>query len=116
MATLDALNLTGTDGAVRVAIRVMPRAGRNALDGVTETGALRIRLTAPPVEGAANAALVTFLAMVIGIPKRSITLVRGTRGRDKVVEIAAPLAIIQERLRAVGDQQQPGSDAATPPA
>ncbi len=88
---------------VRLAIRVVPSADRNALDGITETGALRIRLTAPPVEGAANAALVAFLADLIGVPKRSITLVRGKRGREKIVAIAAPLPIIRERLRAALD-------------
>jgi uncharacterized protein len=103
----DRLNLTGADGAVRLAIRVVPRAGRNALDGVTEAGALRVRLTAPPVEGAANAALIAFLADALGVPKRSITLVRGERGRDKVIEIAAPIAIIRERLRAATDRKSP---------
>ncbi len=104
MNDLDRLKLTGSDGAVRLAIRVVPRADRNALDGLTETGALRVRLTAPPVEGAANAALVAFLSEMIGVPKRSIALVRGARGRNKVVAIAAPLATIRERLRAASDR------------
>lgn len=104
MNDLYRLKLAGSDSAVRLAIRVVPRAHRNALDGLTETGALRVRLTAPPVEGAANAALVACLSERIGVPKRSIALVRGARGRDKVVEIAAPLAVIRERLRVASDR------------
>lgn len=100
MSDCDHLHLTGADGAARLMIRVVPRADRSALDGVTETGALRVRLTAPPVGGAANTALIAFLADVLDLPKRSITLIRGARGREKSIEIAAPLAIIRERLRA----------------
>lgn len=107
MTGSDRLNLTGADGAARLAIRVVPRAGRTALDGVTEAGALRVRLAAPPVEGAANAALIAFLADALGVPKRSIILVRGERGRDKVIEIAAPIAVIGERLRAATDRKSP---------
>jgi len=94
------LSITGTDGAVRFAIRAVPRADRNGIDGVTDTGALRIRLTASPVEGAANAALITFLAETLRLPKRDISIVRGARGRDKMVEIAAPLVVVIERLSA----------------
>ena len=88
-------HLTGAAGAVRLAIRVVPRANRNALDGVTETGA-------------ANTALIAFLADTLGVPKRGITLVDGERGREKMVEIAAPLAVIQERLRAATDHTRHG--------
>lgn len=112
---LDRLKLTGADDAVRIAIRVVPRADRNALDGVTEAGALRVRLTAPPVEGAANAALIAFLATIIGVPKRRITLARGERGREKVIIIAAPIAVIQERLQDAADRTPHESAAATSP-
>jgi uncharacterized protein len=106
LADVDRLNLTGTDGAVRLPVRVVPRAGRTALDGATNTGALRVRLTAPPVEGAANAALIAFLADILGVPKRNVAIVRGERGRDKMLEIAAPLVVIQERLRAAIGQSR----------
>jgi uncharacterized protein len=96
----DRLDLTGADGAARLKVRVVPRADRNAVDGVTETGAVRVRLTAPPVEGAANAALIALFADLLGIPKRSITILRGEHGREKVLQIDAPLAVIRERLRA----------------
>ena len=100
MDGLDRVNLGGVDGAARLSIRVVPRADRNAIDGVTGTGALRVRLTAPPVEGAANAALILFLSDILALPKRDITILRGERGRDKIVQIAAPLDVIRERLRA----------------
>ncbi len=64
----------------------MPRAARNALDGVVE-GALRVRLIAPPVEGAANKALIAFLATTLGVPKRDIAVVTGERGRHKLIRI-----------------------------
>jgi uncharacterized protein len=96
----DRLHLTGADGAVRLAVRVVPRADRNAVDGVTEAGAVRVRLTVPPVEGAANAALIALLSDVLALPKRAITILRGDHGREKVVQIAAPPEIIRIRLRA----------------
>lgn len=98
MDEFDKLKLDGADGAARLAVRVVPRADRNAIDGVTETGAVRIRLTAPPVEGAANAALILLLSDVLSVAKRDITILRGGRGRDKVVQIAAPRDAIRERL------------------
>lgn len=68
-----------------VPVRVTPRARRNALS--LEDGSLRAWLTAPPVEGAANAALLALLAERLGLPKRAVTLVRGETSREKVVAI-----------------------------
>jgi uncharacterized protein (TIGR00251 family) len=58
--------------------------------------ALKVRLTAPPVDGAANAELAIFLAETFGIPRASITIVSGTRSRTKVVEL---LGVTEERVR-----------------
>ena len=71
----------------RIEFRVTPRAGRNALGGFDAEGRLSVRLAAPPVEGRANAALVTFLAEILGIPARRITIVRGETARVKLVEV-----------------------------
>lgn len=106
MDDFDRIALAGTDGAARLAVRVVPRADRNAIDGVTETGALRIRLTAPPIEGAANVALIAHLSDILGVPKRDIAILRGEHGREKIVRVAAPLAAIRERLRAAADRAQ----------
>lgn len=75
-----------TSNGTRIAVRVQPRASRNRVEGV-HGGRVKIRLTAPPVEGAANKALVAFLADVLDVPKRSIAIVQGHRGREKVVEV-----------------------------
>lgn len=52
-----------------------------------EEGALKARLTAPPVDGAANEALITLLAQRLGVPKRDVNIVHGATGRHKTVEI-----------------------------
>ena len=67
-------------------IRVIPRAPRTRVDG-TRGGAILIRLAAPPVEGAANDALVAFLAEALSLPRRNIRIVSGDKSRDKRVQI-----------------------------
>ena len=78
-------------------IRVIPRAGRTALAG-TRDGALLVRLAAAPVEGEANGKLIAFLAELLDLPKRNITITAGEKSRLKRVRItgSAPGAI--ERL------------------
>jgi uncharacterized protein (TIGR00251 family) len=68
-------------------VRVIPRARRSSVDGERH-GAILIRLAAPPVDGAANAALLTFLAGALALPRRQIRIVSGGKSRDKRVEIA----------------------------
>ena len=85
-----------TDG-VRVTIRVQPRASADGIAGV-HGDALKVRLTAPPVDGAANEALREFLGSTFGIPVRAITIVAGTTSRTKVVEL---LGITEQRVRAL---------------
>jgi uncharacterized protein (TIGR00251 family) len=65
-------------------VHVVPRAKRSALLGV-HGGRLKVSLDAPPVDGAANAALLAFLAKQLGLPKRGVTLVRGETSRQKTV-------------------------------
>jgi hypothetical protein len=65
-------------------VRVQPRASRDALAGTRE-GALLVRLTAPPVDGQANAALARLLARALGLPPSAVELRRGGSGRDKLV-------------------------------
>ncbi|OFW02368.1 MAG: hypothetical protein A3I61_12890 [Acidobacteria bacterium RIFCSPLOWO2_02_FULL_68_18] len=77
---------TEVPGGVVLAVRVIPRAGRSGLAG-TRDGALLVRLTAPPVEGAANTALVEVLAKALGVPKRAVSIVSGDRGRSKRVKV-----------------------------
>lgn len=68
-------------------VRVVPRASRNEIAGM-QGEMLRVRLTAPPVEGAANKALVKLLAEVLKVPERDIEIVSGHTGRQKVVHVA----------------------------
>lgn len=79
------------------AIRVQPRASRNAIAG--EMGdALKIALTAPPVEGKANEACIGFLAKILRVPRSSITIVSGESSRNKVMRVAG-LSGAEVRLR-----------------
>jgi uncharacterized protein (TIGR00251 family) len=72
---------------MRVTVRVIPRSSKNALSREDEEGVLKARLTAPPVDGAANAALVALLADKLLVPRRHISIVRGASSRQKIVEI-----------------------------
>ena len=70
--------------AARLDIRVIPRAPRTLVDG-TRGGAILIRLAAPPVDGAANDALIAFLAEALDLPRRAIRIIAGHTSRDKRV-------------------------------
>jgi uncharacterized protein (TIGR00251 family) len=67
-------------------VRVIPRAPRTRVDG-TRGGALLIRLAAPPVDGAANDALIAFLSEALALPRRNIRIVSGEKSRDKRVAV-----------------------------
>jgi uncharacterized protein (TIGR00251 family) len=65
---------------------VIPRSPRSRIDGM-RGGAVVIRLAAPPVEGAANAALIALLSEALDLPRRNITIIAGDKSRDKRVRI-----------------------------
>ena len=73
-------------GTVRFAVRVQPRASRSEICG-THGGALKVRLHAPPVDGAANESLVELVAEVLGVSRRQVRIVAGATSRSKVVEV-----------------------------
>jgi uncharacterized protein (TIGR00251 family) len=73
---------------IRLTVRVQPRASKDEFAGVRE-GVLRVRLRAPPVDGAANEALVRFLADELGVARRQVRMVSGFGSRTKTVEIDA---------------------------
>jgi uncharacterized protein (TIGR00251 family) len=88
---------------VTLAVRVVPRAGRTTVAGV-RGDALLVRLAAAPVDGAANDALVAFLAEIFDVPRRDITLVAGHTSRDKRIAIARLTeAQLASRLDAILD-------------
>lgn len=72
-----------------LSLRVQPRASKAGIEGVRE-GRLAVRLHAPPVDGAANKALIELMAEAFGVPKSRIELLAGLTGREKRVAILAP--------------------------
>jgi uncharacterized protein (TIGR00251 family) len=70
----------------RIRVRLTPRAARDEIAG-WQDDVLRVRVTAPPVEGRANAALAALLAGALGLPKSRVGVIAGTRGREKTVAI-----------------------------
>jgi uncharacterized protein (TIGR00251 family) len=81
------LVLSVTPTGVRIDLRVIPRSPRTKIDGVRD-GRLLVRVTAPPVDDAANDAVVEALARALDVPKRSIRIVNGASARNKTVEVA----------------------------
>ena len=81
------LELRESASGTTLRVRVQPRAGKDELAGVRQ-GALVVRLKAPPVEGAANAALARFLGTALGVPPSAVRVLRGAAGRDKLVAVA----------------------------
>lgn len=74
-----------------LSVRVQPRAKRDEVVG-ERAGAVVIRLTAPPVDGKANAALCAYVAKRAGVPKTSVSVIRGQTSRDKVVRVEGATA------------------------
>lgn len=84
-----------------LAVRVTPRASRNRIVEVLADGTVKVQLTAPPVEGEANAKLIAFLAEVLGVAKSRIEIVAGTTGRNKLVAVTGlDASVLHERILA----------------
>jgi uncharacterized protein (TIGR00251 family) len=80
------LNFTAEEGALVFAVRVVPRASKSGVAGEHD-GRLRVRVAAPPVEGAANEELVRFLAKAFGVPARDVEIVSGHASKSKRVRV-----------------------------
>ncbi len=80
------MQITEKDGAVSLAVRVQPRASRDEIVGEYQD-ALKIRLTAPPVDNRANEALRKLLASRLNVPMTAVRIAAGGRGRRKSVEV-----------------------------
>jgi uncharacterized protein (TIGR00251 family) len=76
---------------------VTPRASKNEVTGFDASGTLRVKVTAPPVEGEANEAVVALLARRLEIPKSRVRVARGASGRQKVVEVTG---LVEHDVRA----------------
>jgi uncharacterized protein (TIGR00251 family) len=97
--TIDvaALTLTERGDGVRFSVRVQPRASRAGVDSVIGD-ALKVRVHAPPVAGAANEAVIEVLAEALDVSKRSVTIASGESSRSKIVDVAG-LSAAEFRVR-----------------
>ena len=68
-------------------IRITPRMAKNEIYGILDDGTVKIRLTAPPVEGKANKELIKFLSKILDVPVSSIEIIAGQTGHDKIVSV-----------------------------
>lgn len=80
------LQVNEIEGGVRISVRLQPRAAKNQIVGFQE-GVLKIKVTAPPVDGEANQVLINYLARLLSIPKSACRIVTGEKSRNKTVEI-----------------------------
>lgn len=99
----DGIRASGEE--VLLEVLVVPRASRNELAGWSADGRLRVRLTAPPVEGRANRALLKFLAGKIDVPSGKLRVSRGESSRRKTVAVSGTTP--ERLLRALGRADGP---------
>ncbi|HEX8598747.1 MAG TPA: DUF167 domain-containing protein [Chloroflexia bacterium] len=105
--------LTTANGVI-IKVFVSPRSSTNKVMG-EHNGAIKIALTAPPVEGAANKALVEFLAKLLGVPRSSVSLVSGETSRQKMVRaLGVSVERAVEVLVGDGTAKTPGTPRIAP--
>lgn len=85
---------------MKLAVRVTPRAARDAIHGFDAEGRLAVRVTAAPTDGEANAAVTRLLAKALSLPPRDIVLSSGASSRNKVFEVPLDPDQLQSRLSA----------------
>ena len=81
---------------VTLTVHVVPRSAQNEIAGI-HGGALRIRLNAPPVQGAANAALIALVAKTLAVPQRQVEIISGHNSRRKILAVSGLSKEIVER-------------------
>jgi uncharacterized protein (TIGR00251 family) len=86
-----AFRITSSSAGATFSVRVIPRARKTGIGGMRD-GVLVVRLAAPPVDGAANAALVTYLAELLDCPKRDVAIVAGQASREKRLAVSGMTA------------------------
>ena len=75
------------EGTLLFSIRVVPRASRNEVVGWTGDGVLKVRVTAPPVEGAANQEIVSYVARILGVKRSDIVITSGHHSKNKRLQV-----------------------------
>ncbi len=97
-----------TSTGVTIKVYVAPRASSNKVVGA-HNGAIKVALTAPPVEGAANKALLEFLAKMLGVPTGAVQLASGETSRNKIVRVSGITAeAALQKLQASGPASSMG--------
>ncbi len=95
---------SATSGGLVVHVRLTPKGGRDAIDGVETMSdgrsVLKVRVRAAPSEGEANAALCKLIAKSLGVPARDVTLAAGATSRVKRLDVAGDGAVLMARLKA----------------
>ena len=95
------MKINDTESGATFAVKLHPRAKKNAITGALGE-ALKLSLTAPPVEGKANDACIEFFADLLKLPRSSITIAAGQSSRNKVIRvIGLSAAEVETRLRRV---------------
>lgn len=96
---------TPVAGGLLLDVRVTPKGGRDRIDGLVADAngreLLGVRVSVPPADGAANAAVVVLIADAVGVPKRDVTLASGTTSRVKRLRIEGDAASLAARLTAL---------------
>lgn len=80
------LEIKDEGSSCTISVKVLPRSSRNMVVGV-ENGVLKIKVQAPPVEGAANEALIDFLSKILARPRNSIEVLKGQTSRHKLIRL-----------------------------
>lgn len=94
------MRVTESHGRVRFSVHIQPRASTSGIVGV-HGDALKVRISAPPVDGAANDALVKFLSDLFAVARRDVRIVAGETSRSKIVEVDG---ITERAVREIAEQ------------
>lgn len=89
-----------TGDGVSLRVRLTPRGGRDRIEGWDAEGQLRVRVASPPVDGAANEALIGLVAKTLGVPKSAVAIAAGATARAKTLRLAGDPADLAARIRA----------------
>lgn len=71
----------------KIMVHVIPRSKRTRIDGLMQNGVVKVRVSSPPIEGAANDELIAFISDVLGVRKGALRITSGHKGRDKVLAV-----------------------------
>ena len=100
----DSTYLSARGAETLLAAHIQPRAAKSGFSGLFD-GRLKIRISSPPVEGAANRECLAFLAGFLGVSKSEIKLLRGEQSREKTFVISRPIEFVREKLKTVISEQ-----------